>query len=219
MISLTPFRHILPPLLIAATLCGCTAEGPKRTVVQPGPPGASSKVLSVDDVGQPDSAKYTKADVRFVQGMIRHHAQALRMTGLVAGRSTSKDVPLFAERITVSQEDEIALMLRWLRARLEEVPNSTGTGHDHGGLMPGMLTEEQFADLEKAEGAAFDRLFYEFMIYHHTGAIQMVEGLFADGGGEEPEVYQIATHVDADQRIEIDRMRRLLAAMGAAGNG
>jgi uncharacterized protein (DUF305 family) len=79
--------------------------------------------------------------------------------------------------------------------------------------MPGMLSEEQFAELEQAKGVKFDRLFYEYMIQHHLGALTMVEGLFGDGGGEEVEINQFVTHVDADQRIEIDRMRGLLARM------
>ncbi|MEO3809408.1 DUF305 domain-containing protein [Sphaerisporangium sp. B11E5] len=83
-----------------------------------------------------------------MQGMIRHHSQALRMTALVPGRSTSKDLPRFAERIEASQQDEIDLMLRRLRTRLQQVPN-VDKGHDHGILMPGTLTDEQMTELEK----------------------------------------------------------------------
>ncbi|GII32335.1 hypothetical protein Pmi06nite_57770 [Planotetraspora mira] len=209
------FQWFLPPLLIAATLTACTAEGPKATVVQPGAPGQTSKVLPADEVPRSDGREYTDADVRFMQGMIRHHSQALRMTALVAGRSASKDLPRLAKRIEVSQQDEIGLMVRWLRARLQQVP-SVDSGHDHqsGDLMPGMLTEEQMAELQNANGATFDRLFYRYMIQHHMGALQMVEQLYADKGGQEPEIDQFAGHVDADQRIEIDRMQKLLAPMG-----
>jgi uncharacterized protein (DUF305 family) len=39
----------------------------------------------------------------------------------------------------------------------------------------------------------------------------MVRDLLATAGaGREPEIYQFATHVDADQRAEIARMRRML---------
>jgi uncharacterized protein (DUF305 family) len=84
-------------------------------------------------------------------------------------------------------------------------------GHDHS-TMPGMLSDEQLAELEASSGEAFDRLFLEFMIYHHEGAILMVQELFASAaGGQEWEIYQFASHVDSDQRIEIERMRRMLA--------
>ena len=223
MISSTSLRQFLALALATAAISACTAETPTPTpgssavnVVQPGAPGQGSRVLSADEVPSSDDQDHTDADVRFMQGMIRHHSQALRMTALVAGRSDSKDLPRFAKRIEISQQDEIDLMVRWLRARLHQVPSvGSGAGHDHGGeAMPGMLSEEQFAELEKAKGARFDRLFYEDMIQHHLGALTMVERLFGDGGGEESEINQFVAHVDADQRIEVDRMRSLLAGMG-----
>ncbi|GIH71370.1 DUF305 domain-containing protein [Sphaerimonospora thailandensis] len=207
-------------LSACAVLAACTAssadpaEGAKKpAVVQPGAPGQTSRVLPADQAPEADGGDYTEADVRFMQGMIEHHAQALRMTALVPGRGTNGDLPLLARRIEISQKDEIGLMRRWLRARLKEVPSvdSAGHGHHGGGLMPGMLTEEQFAELDRATGAEFDRLFCTYMIQHHTGALRMVERLFADKGGVEPEVYQLASHIDSDQRIEIDRMRKILA--------
>ncbi|WP_169944161.1 DUF305 domain-containing protein [Microbispora sp. H11081] len=223
MISTTSSRQLLALVLAAAAISACTAETAGKAaekagvnVVQPGAPGQDSKVLPADEVPKADDGEYTDADVRFMQGMIRHHSQALRMTGLVAGRSGSEDLPRFARRIEISQQDEIDQMVRWLRDRLQQVPSvGSGAGHDHGGgaLMPGMLSEEQFAELEQAKGARFDRLFYEYMIQHHLGALTMVEGLFGDGGGEEAEINKFVTHVDADQRIEIDRMRGLLARM------
>jgi uncharacterized protein (DUF305 family) len=53
------------------------------------------------------------------------------------------------------------------------------------------------------------------MIYHHEGAILMVDELFSSPlGGQEGEIYNFASHVDSDQRIEIDRMRQMLAVRG-----
>ncbi|PZG23707.1 DUF305 domain-containing protein [Nonomuraea aridisoli] len=212
MISL---RLFVPSLLIAAAaLTGCTADGSSATVVQPGRPGETGKVVPLDQVEEPETG-YTDADVRFMQGMIRHHAQALQMTDLVAGRTESEGLPRLAKRIEISQQDEIDLMVRWLRDRMEQVPSvDSAHGHGHGGeLMPGMLTDAQLAELRAAKGEQFDRLFYQYMIQHHTGALRMVERLYAERGGMEPEIDQFATHVDSDQRIEIARMQQLLAAL------
>ncbi len=78
-------------------------------------------------------------------------------------------------------------------------------------LMPGMLTPEEMARLADAKGVAFDRLFLEGMIKHHTGAITMVHDLFAtDGAGQTPDIFAYASDVDADQRMEIDRMGSML---------
>jgi uncharacterized protein (DUF305 family) len=84
----------------------------------------------------------------------------------------------------------------------------------HGAvLMPGMLTADEMARLAAAAGAEFDRLFLSGMIKHHEGALTMVQELYASGGGagQESEIYAFASDVDADQRMEIDRMRGMLS--------
>jgi uncharacterized protein (DUF305 family) len=79
-------------------------------------------------------------------------------------------------------------------------------------MMPGMLTAEQLAQLDRARGEAFDETFLRFMIQHHEGAVTMVNDLFAKGAGEENTMYKIATGVFADQTTEIERMQHMLAA-------
>ena len=154
------------------------------------------------------------ADVAFMHGMIAHHAQALAMADLAAARTTARDVRTLAERIAVSQREEIALMQQWLRTRGHAPPSHDPTRHAHGDtLMPGMLTAPEMRILEDARGDAFDRAFLTLMIRHHQGALTMVERLLASPGGtRDPEIHRFAADVDADQRAEIARMRRLLAA-------
>jgi len=79
-------------------------------------------------------------------------------------------------------------------------------------LMPGMLTADQLAQLDRAKGRDFDRLFLQFMIMHHQGAITMVQRLFDSYGATQDDiVFKFAADVNADQSAEIDRMSRLLA--------
>ena len=81
-------------------------------------------------------------------------------------------------------------------------------------LMPGMLTEEQLAELDAARGPDFDRLFLTFMIQHHRGAITMVDQLFDTYGAAQNDlVFKIASDIGADQTSEIDRMQTMLRAM------
>jgi uncharacterized protein (DUF305 family) len=78
-------------------------------------------------------------------------------------------------------------------------------------LMPGMLTPEDMDRLAASKGAEFDRLFLQFMIKHHEGALVMVKELFSTpGAGQESEIFAFASDVDADQRMEIDRMGAML---------
>jgi len=166
-----------------------------------------------------DSAHHawTKADVAFMSGMIHHHAQAILMAGWAPSHGASSSVQTLCARIIVSQNDEIAIMSRWLADRHQPVPDPNA-GHmmmpemDPSAMMPGMLSSAQLEKLDKARGADFDQLFLTFMIQHHQGAITMVNALFAQGAGEEEPVFKIASGVYADQTTEIARMQKMLAA-------
>ena len=183
-------------------------------IVQPGAPGESSRVIPKEKAVDLSQVQHTSADVRFMQGMIGHHAQALEMTALLQSRTASEDMRKLAQRIDVSQSDEIKMMQHWLKARGLPVPDEHAH-HAHGAvLMPGMLTAEEMARLTDAKGQTFDRLFLQFMIKHHEGALTMVENLFATpGAGQESEIFAFASDVDADQRMEIDRMGAMLSTV------
>lgn len=133
------------------------------------------------------------------------------MTALLVERSARDDMKMLAKRIDVSQADEIKMMQQWLASRGQDVPDEHAH-HAHGAtLMPGMLTPEEMAQLAAANGVEFDRLFLEFMIKHHDGALVMVQELFATpGAGQDSEIFSFASDVDADQRMEIDRMGAML---------
>jgi uncharacterized protein (DUF305 family) len=166
--------------------------------------------------------RYSPADVEFMQGMIGHHAQALEMAALVPTRTTNPSIRLLAQRIAISQKDEIRLMQNWLKDRGQAAPDPGAPhGHQHDGmhdmLMPGMLTPEQMAQLAAAKDAEFDRLFLQLMIQHHGGALTMVRTLFdTQGAAQETPTFRYVSEVDTDQRIEIERMRKLLATLPAS---
>jgi uncharacterized protein (DUF305 family) len=162
---------------------------------------------------------YAAGDVHFMTGMIHHHAQAVLMAGWAPTHGASQAMRAMCERIVVGQRDEVALMERWLQERHEAVPEADTShqmmpGMDHSMMMPGMLSAEQLAQLDRARGPEFDRLFLRFMIQHHQGAVTMVDQLFgSQGAGEEETVFRIASDIYADQTTEIDRMQKMLAAL------
>jgi len=161
---------------------------------------------------------YSDADVEFMSGMIPHHAQAVVMAGWAPSHGARPDVAVFCERIVVGQRDEIETMRTWLSDRGLPVPDPTSTRHKmtmngmtHEMLMPGMLTDEEMAELDKARGPEFDRLFLTGMIRHHQGAIDMVDVLFKSYGAAQDElVFKFASDVYADQSTEIARMNEML---------
>jgi uncharacterized protein (DUF305 family) len=218
-------RSLWAALAVTALLAGCSddpndeaepSREPEVGVVQPGAPGEPSRVLSQEEVERFESPSHTRADVDFMQGMIHHHAQALVMTSMVRDRAASSDLTILARRIELAQETEIETMDRWLTQRDEEVPDAEDHRNDHGGrgLMPGMVGHEELAKLAAADGRRFDRMFLEYMIRHHQGALTMVGQLRAKEGGVEPEIDLFVRHVDSDQNIEINRMAGLLARVG-----
>jgi uncharacterized protein (DUF305 family) len=223
-------QSILAALLV---ITGCAARGgpehaagdaragaPDAHAAAPDAHAAHHHAHELPVTAGPD---FTEADVRFMQAMIVHHAQALTMAVMAPTHGAGDQVVRLAEKIDISQRDEIAMMQRWLAERDQAVPDSAAMHgmHDlHGIAMPGMLTPQQLMQLDAARGREFDRLFLTLMIQHHEGALDMVDELFASpGAGQDPEIFRFATDVETDQRDEIDMMRFMLTLLEANPGG
>lgn len=210
MTSPSPRNVGLFTLVLTLAVSPPAADAQPPRIVQPGAPGQPTREISAIDATDASGVRHTAADVRFMQGMLGHHAQALEMTALLPSRTTRADLRALARRIEASQSDEMAMMREWL-AKRGEAPPDAHAHHGHGALMPGMLTPDEMQRLREAQGAAFERLFLEGMIRHHEGALTMVRDLFAmPGAGQEPELFAFASDVEADQAMEIRRMRALV---------
>ena len=207
--------------LASHPLCGQTPQAGAQTpqpsvVVQPGAPGAPSRVLP--PATRPTVPRTSQEDIRFMQGMIMHHGQAVAMTAMIPSHTDNKQVSLLGERISASQSDEMNFMKRWLAARGEPIsmampgmPEMDMSGNAMPS-MPGMLTPAQMTALAAAKGAQFDRLFLAGMIQHHNGALVMVNDLFhSEGAGQDADLFDFATDADNTQRAEIRIMQGMLA--------
>jgi uncharacterized protein (DUF305 family) len=179
-------------------------------IVQPGAPGEPSRITDATTAVDLSKVRFTTADVEFMQGMISHHAQAIEMTELLKTRTERPEMRKLAERIDLSQADEIRMMQQWLVDRGQFAPEQFAHHHE-GMVMPGMLTPEQMQRLAAARGSEFDRLFLEAMIAHHQGALTMVEALLKQpGAAQESEIFGFVSDVEADQSAEIARMSAML---------
>jgi uncharacterized protein (DUF305 family) len=214
----TVYSRIITLMVMAGTLAACRTAGQRTapqtpantpSIIQPGAPGQEGRTVGAAQAADLSKVGFTPADVKFMQGMIGHHSQAIEMVDLLKTRTQSDDMKKLALRIEVSQIDEIKMMREWLTNRGQEVPGEHA--HHTGMLMPGMLTPEQMKTLADAKGVAFDRLFLSGMIAHHNGALIMVDELFATpGAAQESDIYAFASDVVADQRMEMDRMAIML---------
>ena len=216
----TPAPEAPAPAVPAAEVTRPTDPAPPVTR----PDAATAERLEALYRARADSATmfFHEADVHFMTGMIGHHAQALVMSGFAPGNGASETIQTLCARIINAQQDEIRVMQEWLRDRDQEVPEiHIEDGHlmlhgpEHAMHMPGMLSDEQLDELRRARGRDFDRLFLEYMIMHHKGAVTMVLDLFAtDGAAQDDFVFKLASDIQADQGSEIDRMQKMLEAMG-----
>ena len=222
----------------AAVLQGCATGGSPAPAPAP-EPSAAARPAPAAEPTRPSAARaaelgalyraraeaarehYHEADVHFMTGMIGHHGQALVMSGFAPDNDASPTIQILCARIINAQKDEIAVMQQWLADRGQPVPQvHTEGGHfmvhgpEHAMHMPGMLTPEQLDELRRARGPDFDRLFLEYMIMHHEGAVTMVEELFAvDGAAQGDFVFKLASDIQADQASEITRMKQMLEAL------
>jgi len=205
----------LPALAFALVSVACASGS--RAPQSPSLPTPEARARA-DSLRYP----YTEADIRFMSGMISHHAQAIVMANWAPTHGASAAVQRLSERIVNAQTDEIKAMQTWLGDRKQPVPAADPKGMkmamggmEHMMLMPGMLSEAQIKELNAARGAEFNRLFLTFMIQHHRGAITMVQELFSNrGAGQDETVFKFASDVSVDQATEISRMAEMLLTLG-----
>jgi uncharacterized protein (DUF305 family) len=219
-----PFRTL--PALLLATLTGCAtvtarpappAAAPEHTAVASAVPPAAPDadehahhhMEDAPPIVIPEGALFTEADVRFMQGMIAHHAQAVHMTRMAEAGGASPRVLKLAQKIDLSQAGEIALMQNWLLDNGQFAPDTSSWRTMQ---MAGMLTATELDALAAARGVAFDRLFLTLMIRHHEGALQMVAELLASPrAAQDVDVNVLANEVENTQTVEIGLMWQMLA--------
>src|SRR5262249_14879344 len=119
-----PSVSIVLVLAVTAAPSCRTAQpaGAPAPVIRPGAPGQPSTVVPPAEATKQTVPQATDADIKFMQGMIHHHAQALDMTELLETHTNDPDMRKLGLRIHVSQTDEIKMMQRWLEARGQDAP-------------------------------------------------------------------------------------------------
>ena len=206
-------------LILASQMIIAQGIIPSPPIIQPGAPGEPSKKLDAEAATDIANTSYIKADVKFLQGMIVHHEQAIIMSEMANQRTNNKTILDLAKRIDVSQKDEINFMESWLKQRNEYADNSHSDHHMHESHhihmnMAGMATPKQLNDLSNSKSTDFDRLFLQLMITHHDGALEMVEELKKyPGNAYDPILNEFVSDLVNDQGIEIERMNGILVGL------
>lgn len=199
-------RIAIAGLAAVLLLAGCTTTAPEddATFIRPGGPDGSTATAT------PTSEPISEADVLFVRDMIAHHAQAVTLAGLAAGRAADPELASFAVRIEQAQQAELDVMAQWLQQR--------GFGldaHAHDPTtMPGGVSATVMSRAEASTGTEFDALFVATMIDHHRGALEMAQTRLNAGG--DASITRFAESIVAGQQLEIERLEEIGARLGIA---
>ena len=162
----------------------------------------------------------SSTEAGFVRDMSTHHAQAVEMSMIVLPKSPDLEVESLAADIALTQQAHIGMMSTWLRRwklnptgsepRMAWMPDSAGSIRN--GLMPGMATPEQLADLREATGRPAEVLFLQLMLQHHLGGIHMAEAIL--DLSDDDDVTWLAESMASSQQKEIAAIQALLADLG-----
>ena len=168
---------ILTALALASALAlsGCAA-GSDEPADTPGESNSSDTSTAAPGSGEADSiaSEHSEQDVMFAQMMTPHHQQAVEMSEmLLAKEDIPTEVADFAQQVIDAQGPEIDRMNAMLEAWGEEPGDMEGM--DHGSGLGGMMSEEDMAALEEAQGSEAAQLCLEQMTTHHEGAVEMAQ--------------------------------------------
>jgi uncharacterized protein (DUF305 family) len=179
-------------------------------------------------IGGDDAARPGTVDVGFSRDMAAHHLQGVEMANLASDHSEDPAVRGLAFDIATTQTNQVGRMQGWL-ALWGYSPTGgdqmawmgSGTHADMhmatsggSGLMPGMATEEELANLRSLQGAAFDVEFLRLMIRHHQGGLEMAK--YATAHGETDVVRTLAKSIADSQTAETQLMKGMLAERGGS---
>ena len=209
---MTPARSPLRAALLAVIAVGLVLIG-----------GGAAVALGLGR-GEP-APTADSVEAGFARDMSRHHLQGVEMANLAPERSTDPEVRQLAFDIAETQQNQVGRMQGWLA--LWGLPPTAGetmawmgsgahAGHDTaaggGGLMPGMATEAELAQLRSLSGTEFDTEFLRLMIRHHQGGREMAE--HAAEHAAVPAVAGLAGTIAETQTAEVTTMERMLTARG-----
>ena len=154
----------------------------------------------------------------FARDMMAHHGQAVQMAIAIRDRTEDEQLFYMSTDIMLTQQSEIGIMNGWLMSwglgtSGDEVP-MTWMGHATTGLMPGMATQDQVAQLSTLPVDQAEVLFLQLMIRHHQGGVDMAQAIIDRSDNQM--VKDVAQQMIVVQDAEIAVMNQMLEERGEA---
>ncbi len=173
-------RHTLTPAVVLGCVltlsaCGSSSDATSKTATAPTTASAGSK----------SPAAFDATDVRFTQGMLPHHMQAVRNAVIEVAMGSDSKVKAIAQQI-----------LQEFGAAEKPAPA------DQQAVWDANTSELRSA----ATPAARDVIFLTNMVPHHSAAIPMAQNEIALGSYAPAK--ELAMNIKTTQRMEIKTMNR-----------
>ncbi|WP_433334677.1 DUF305 domain-containing protein [Spirillospora sp. CA-294931] len=145
---------------------------------------------------------FNATDVMFLQMMVPHHDQGVRLARLARRHDVRPEAATLAAAIETTQLAELKTMAGRLRGwhRPPTAPAHTHAGH---GGMP-QTTEAELRTLEATPPARFERAFLNLLIAHQDDAVQVAR--MEVRGGEDPWTRRLAESVARSRTAQITQM-------------
>ena len=142
--------------------------------------------------------KQAKYEVRFLKGMIDHHAMAV-MTGMMCeGRAIHEELRELCHEIVAAQTAELEMMQGWLEEWY---------GITHEPVMK-RGAEKKMHQMAEMEGEEFEIEFMTMMIRHHEKAVR--EGMHCQARAHHNELIELCEDMVETQSAEIALMESWL---------
>ena len=169
-------------------------------------------ITKVGDSGS-SAPSDNSAEAGFARDMKTHHAQAVEMALITRDRTTDESLKFLLIDMILTQQNQIGQMESWLNVwKLplgSDQPAMAWMGHPTTGLMPGMATDEQIAQLSTLPEREMVIQFMTLMIAHHQSAVEMANAIL-DRTDDEV-VRRLAESIIKTQQGEINIMNEYVA--------
>jgi uncharacterized protein (DUF305 family) len=188
-----PAQYAAAALLTACALllfAGCAGLLPAGTARAPDPGGPG----------------FNGTDVMFLQMMVPHHGQGVRIARLAGDRPVRPEVRTLAAAIEATQLTEIEAMAGRLRA-WRRPPRAPAHAHAAHGGMP-ETRDSEIGALARTTGPGFERGLLNTLIAHQDDAVQIARMEIA--AGLDPYARELARRIERSRSAQIRQMLHFL---------
>ncbi|GAB3438822.1 DUF305 domain-containing protein [Actinophytocola sediminis] len=188
-------RSLLIAVLLVLTGCGSAlTTGTEQPVSASAPPLDGS---------------FNDTDVMFLQMLIPHHQQGLRLAELAEDKGGRAEVREFAAAVVATQTDELTDVEAWLTdwnqpTAADPDPNAH---HGHGDGLHSPDDPVAVTALAEAEPATFDATFVNLFTGHQHGAVELARMELAEG--RHPDARDLATRIVESRTAQVKQLALL----------